>query len=325
MEQQQMRFSYGSQLAILLGLVGVGLILGQLIVLVMSISVAGVSMEAITKNPEVLQDILLDSKNASFAQIANVVGTFFMFFLPIVLFVFICYRRRLWAGFSRHFNWQQIALGFLIMLMANYLAGPFEDISKNLLAKFPAINAKAMAAEDLYMQAVKSMSNIKGWGQFFVAAFVVALFPAIFEEVFFRGGIQNFFTRWTKQPLIVIVFSSLLFSLIHASYYLFISRFILGMALGLLFYYTKNIWVNIIAHFVNNLLALAALFYTNLNNKAAEFNANELKLPIWSIFITGTILYVLFVLLKKVSKENVNRIAVKENLVFNAGPQIAQQ
>jgi uncharacterized protein len=320
-----MRFSYGSQLAILLGLVGVGLVVGQLIVVVMSLSVAGVSFDAITKNPEVLQDILLDPKNASFAQTANIIGTFFMFFLPVVLFIFICYRRSLWAGFSKYFSWQQIALGFLIMLMANYFAGPFEDVSKSLLAKFPTINAKAKAAEDLYTQAVKSMSNIKGWPQFFVAAFVVAFFPAVFEELFFRGGIQNFFTRWTKQPMIVIIFSSLLFSLIHASYYLFISRFILGMALGLLFYYTKNIWVNIIAHFINNLLALAALFYANLNNKIAEVNANDLKLPMWSIFITGAILYGLFVLLKKVSKDNVNRIALKENIIFNAGPQIAQQ
>jgi hypothetical protein len=126
--------------------------------------------------------------------------------------------------------------------------------------------------------------------------------------------------------VIALVITSILFSLIHASYYLFISRFVLGLALGLLFYQTKNIWINIFAHFMNNLLALAALFYNNMYKKLASTTSDlEPKLPVWSLLITFAILVGLFILLENVSKENKNRIALNENMLLSNEPLIAQQ
>jgi uncharacterized protein len=325
MVQQQMRFSYWAQLAILLGLVGVGVIISSFITIGIGVKAMGGNMAEAMKNPEALQAALLNPANAGYAQAAQIAGTFFMMFMPSMAFILICHKKMLWAGFSKHFNVWQVALGFFIMLLANYFAAPFEDVTKKLLAHLPAIDKAAKAAEDLYAAAVKSMSSLKGVGQFIIAVFIIAFFPAVFEELLFRGVLQNLLTKWTKKAMLSIIISSLLFSLIHASYYLFISRFILGMALGLLFYYTKNIWVNIFAHFINNLMALSVLFYSNLNNKAAAVNENDLKLPVWSIFITGAILYGLFVLLIKVSKQNRHRIALKEELAFGNQPLIAQQ
>lgn len=325
MVQQQGRFNYWTQLAILLGLVGLGLIISQFVIVLIAVKAIGGNGADALANPQALINALMKPENAGYAQASQIAGTFFMMFLPSLAFILICYKKLLWAGFSRHFNFLQILLGFFIMLTANYMAGPFEDISKWALSHFPSIDKTAKAAEDLYTQAVVSMSNLKGWDQFILAVFVIAFFPAVFEEMLFRGVIQNFITKWTHKATLAIIITSLLFSLIHASYYLFFSRFILGYALGLLFYYTKNIWVNIIAHFINNLIALSVLFYSNLHNKAAAVNQAEIKLPVWSIGVTAVILYVLFVLLIKVSKDNVNRIGLKENLVFGNEPLIAQQ
>lgn len=325
MVQQQMRFNYWSQLAILLMLVGVGFIVSGLISAAVGMQALGGNIGEAIKNPKALEQALFKPENTGYAQAAQIAGTFFWFFVPSMAFILICYKKMLWAGFSKHFNIAQIVLGFFIMMFANYMAGPFEDISKKLLANLPAIDKAAKAAEDMYMMAVKSMSNLKGWGQFIVAVFIVAFFPAVFEELLFRGVIQNFLTRWLQKPVVAIVITSVLFSLIHASIYLFLSRIILGIALGLVFYYTKNIWVTIMAHFINNLLALSVLFYSNLQGKAAVVNQQEFKLPVWSIFITGAVLYGLFVLLNKVSKQNRTRIALKEELAFGNQPSIAQQ
>ena len=325
MTQYQGRFNYWSQLAILLGLVGFGFIVSGLITVAIGIKAVGGDMAAAMKNPEAIQAALLNPANAGYAQTAQIAGTFFMMFVPSLAFILICHKKLLWAGFSKYFSLQQILVGFFIMLLANYMAGPFEEITKKALVHFPSMDKSAKAAEELYNQAVASMSNLKGSGQFIIAVFVIAFFPAVFEEMLFRGVLQNFFTKWFKMPVVAIITTSILFSLIHASYYLFLSRFILGLALGFMFYYTKNIRVNIFAHFINNLIALSVLFYGNMNNKAAAINQQEFKLPIWSIFISGAILYGLFVLLIKVSKENRNRIALKENLVFSNEPLIAQQ
>ena len=35
-----------------------------------------------------------------------------------------------------------------------------------------------------------------------------------------------------------------------------VARFILGFILGLIFYYSKSLWINILLHFANNLIVL---------------------------------------------------------------------
>ncbi len=319
----QGRINYLTQLAILLGLAGGGIILAAIITFFIGNSALGVTTLTGTAKMEALQAALFKPENAGYAQAVQIASTFFIMFLPALAFILICYKKMLWAGFSKHFSVQQIGVGFLIIFAANYFAAPFADMTKWALAHFPSINADAKAAEDLYNKTVEGMSNLKGWSQFFMAVFVIAFFPAVFEEMLFRGVLQNLLTRWTKKPVLAIVIVSLLFSLIHASYYLFIPRFILGYALGLMFYYTKNIWINIIAHFINNLLALSALFYTTANKKTVAINDIDVKLPMWTVFITFAILYGLFVWLIKLSKNNRNRIALKENLAFSNGPFIA--
>ena len=99
----------------------------------------------------------------------------------------------------------------------------------------------------------------------------------------------------------------------------------LGYALGLLFLYTKNIWVNIFAHFINNLMALSALFYANMNKKPAAVNELDVPLPVWTLAISFAVLYGLFILLKKISAANRDRIVMKENIVFTDSPFLAQQ
>ena len=319
------RFSYWSQLAILLGLVGFGIIISGLVVTIIGSKALGPSTLTGIAQAEAMQNALLKPENANYAQLAQIIGTFFMLFVPSVAFILICHKKFLWAGFSKYFNFRQVLIGFFIILTANFFATPFADISKWILSYFPSIDKLAKGAEDMYSQAILSMSNLKGWGQFFVGVLIIAFLPAMFEELLFRGVLQNLLVRWIKKPVVALIITSVLFSLIHSSYYLFLSRFVLGYALGLLFLYTKNIWVNIFAHFINNLMALSALFYANMNKKPAAVNELDVPLPVWTLAISFAVLYGLFILLKKISAANRDRIIMKENIVFADSPLLAQQ
>jgi uncharacterized protein len=320
------RFSYWGQLAILLGLMGFGIILSQIIILNIGNKALGTTALTGVEKIEAMQAALLKPQNSNYAQLAQIIGTFVMMFIPSTAFILICHKRFFWAGFSKHFNFPQVVIGFFLILVANYFAGPFADVTKLLLSYFPSVDTLAKSAEQLYSDAIASMSNLKGWWQFFTGVFIVAFLPAMFEELLFRGVMQNLFIRWIKKPVLAIVIVSLLFSLIHASYYLFISRFVLGYVLGLMFYYTKNIWVNIFAHFMNNLMALSTLFYYNINDKSVK-KANDLEpeMPVWSLIITFALLYGLFILLQKVSSKNRERIAIKENILINDSPLLVSQ
>ncbi len=88
---------------------------------------------------------------------------------------------------------------------------------------------------------------------------VIALIPALSEEFLFRGIIQRTLRDWTKNAHVAIIVTGFLFSFVHFQFFGFLPRMFLGVLFGYLLYWTGNLWVPILAHFVNN--ALATVWY----------------------------------------------------------------
>ena len=85
---------------------------------------------------------------------------------------------------------------------------------------------------------------------------VVALIPAVCEEVFFRAGVQNLLQRWFGNHHAAIWVTALLFSLGHGELFAFMPRFLMGAVLGYLYVYGGSIVPNVLAHFANNALVV---------------------------------------------------------------------
>ncbi len=96
---------------------------------------------------------------------------------------------------------------------------------------------------------------------------VMAVIPAIGEEFMFRGIFQRMFKDWTKNIHIAIWLAAILFSAMHMQFYGFIPRMLLGAFFGYLFYWSGNLWLSVLAHFVNNSIAVTAFY---LNGEIAE-------------------------------------------------------
>jgi sodium transport system permease protein len=79
---------------------------------------------------------------------------------------------------------------------------------------------------------------------------VVAITPAICEEVLFRGFILNGLRRLGAVPAIGI--SALLFGIAHASIYRLLPTFFLGVVFGLIVWRTGSLLSSIVAHALNN-------------------------------------------------------------------------
>lgn len=97
-------------------------------------------------------------------------------------------------------------------------------------------------------------------GYLFLALLVVGVVPAICEEFLFRGLILNGLRNY--GAVISIGVSALLFSLMHMNLQQLPYTIILGIVLGLIVYYTKNIWLSILLHFFNNATAIFIMFFT---------------------------------------------------------------
>jgi uncharacterized protein len=86
--------------------------------------------------------------------------------------------------------------------------------------------------------------------------FMIALLPAIGEELLFRGLIQKMFGKWTKNIHLAIIISAVLFSAMHRQFYGFFPRMLLGVLFGYLLVWSGSLWVPIIGHFINNATAV---------------------------------------------------------------------
>lgn len=305
-------FTGWGQLGILLVFLGAGFILAALaqLVIVMQILPPGISM---TNMGDEMMKAMMKPENVGYARLSQVLGTFFLLFLPSVLYMIVCHgKNKFWLGFNKHINAQQIVLGFFLIFLANIIANPLADLSKALLENFPRLFALGKSMEDAYTQQVMALSNLKSWGEFFMAIVIMAFFPALFEEVFFRGALQNLLERWWKMPLLAIIITSLVFSFIHMSVYLFLSRAVLGFVLGLMYQRSKNLWVNIVAHFLNNTVAVIQLFWLSKHQTKIEVDKLDPKIPLWGGLIALAITYGLFLLFEKVSAKNRKQIAFEE-------------
>ena len=97
----------------------------------------------------------------------------------------------------------------------------------------------------------------KGTGVLLANIVVLALIPAVCEELLFRGALQQILCRCFKgRQHIAILLTAAIFSLFHFELFAFLPRFMLGIALGYLFYYGGSLWVNATAHFANNAIVV---------------------------------------------------------------------
>jgi len=132
-----------------------------------------------------------------------------------------------------------------------------------------------------------------------VNLFMVAVIPAIGEELLFRGIIQNIFSRWLKNNHVAVWLAAILFSAMHMQFYGFIPRLLLGAMLGYLLVWSGNLWWPIIAHFVNN--AAAVIFTYFYQNNMSTFDPDkigvgyeQMNMVLLSIVCTGVLLFFLY-------------------------------
>ncbi|MCR5696288.1 MAG: CPBP family intramembrane metalloprotease [Marinilabiliaceae bacterium] len=126
---------------------------------------------------------------------------------------------------------------------------------------------------------------------------VIAILPAFCEEIFFRGVLQRTLIKATSSTASGIALSAIFFSLMHFDIAGFLPRAILGVMLGLIFYYSGNLWLSILAHTINNAAVVIMLGLTTDTNNTIEKQLSQSAenpgpwLPIVSLLLCIYIVY----------------------------------
>ena len=291
--RQKPLVGYGSQFALLLALLGVLLILGSLLIGFIASQVFNVPLLQAGNE-------LLKPQNVQMARLLNTAATAISFFLPALIVAKISSTKPFESlGFNRAISFKQIILVLFITLGGLFLSGSLAAL--NEMIPMPAsFLKKARELEATYQSAMLTMATMKNFGDYLLTLVVIGLAPAIFEEVLFRGGMQSILINWFKSPWIGIIFTAIIFSAIHGSYFGFLPRIGLGIVLGLVFYLSKNLWLSILMHFFNNAVVVTQIYYLTKMGKPVK-EAMEETMPIW---IGGIALIGLIVIFRLFQQES---------------------
>lgn len=133
---------------------------------------------------------------------------------------------------------------------------------------------------------------------FLLNLFMIAIIPALGEELLFRGVLQKQLARFFRSNHAGIWVAAILFSALHLQFYGFIPRLFLGVMFGYLLVWTGSIWIPILAHFVNNAAAVV-FYYLYSNDKVSgdfeTIGASENELPYLFFSIGGVFILLIMI------------------------------
>ena len=265
--------SYGRTLLTLFGFLLVGMVAGSLFS-------AGVWSLMTGRGIATLSQDMLDPHYANALRIMQLVSTLFLFFLPAWGAIRILHRSPLrFMGFHQGRDLRMAGLVVLVMAACLPMVGSLSEL--NRMIPVPSSYQKMFQdMEESYQRQMTAMARMGGFMDYLSCLLIMGFIPALFEETFFRGAMQNLLHRMSPRPWMAVVVTSIVFSAIHFSYYGFIPRFVLGVVLGLLFQFSGSLWMAILGHFLNNAVIVTYIYWLILHGRPIE-EAMDDSQPLW--------------------------------------------
>lgn len=141
------------------------------------------------------------------------------------------------------------------------------------------------------------ITDFKSIPQLLVGILVMAIVPAIGEELTFRGILQNLIFKGSKNIDLSVWLAAIIFSAIHMQFDGFFVRLLLAVSFGYIYYWTGSLWYPIIGHFLNNTLTLVTIYLANngvIQGDPETFGSMGLIIGLISLASTVGLHYLIF-------------------------------
>lgn len=242
-------------------------------------------------NPKVIEGL-------KFFQLLSAIG---VFIVPPILFGWIVYRKPITSlslkTFSTPINWL-LVLALMVVAMP-FMTGLVEFNEQLILPDFLAPLENWMKQSEQSAEALtKVFLTFNGVGSFVYILLIVAIVPAVGEELLFRGVLQKIMVSWFKNYHVAIWVTAILFSALHMQFYGFLPRMLLGALFGYVFYWSGSLWLPIFGHFINNgsVVELSYLYPEMMENTEITLFDSEMN---WIASIVSAVLMVVLMLFFK--------------------------
>jgi len=252
-------------------------------------------------NPNLMSS-LDDANTINALKTIQLVQQIGIFIVPALLFALLCSESPLkyLRVKSRPKAFSLLASIIIVVFsipLINFLAGINE--SMKLPEFLSGLENWMMDAEANAKVITTAFLNMEGHKDLVINMVIIALIPAIGEELLFRGALQNLIIDWCKNIHIGIFITAILFSAMHMQFYGFLPRMAMGLLFGYLVIWTGSIWIPVTCHLTNN---GSAVLFTYLNQRGiiseeldtVGTGSGDLTYIIVSVLIILTLLVFIF-------------------------------
>jgi membrane protease YdiL (CAAX protease family) len=213
-----------------------------------------------------------DSSNVEMLRLLQIVSSFGMFVVAALIFAKI--ESSDWLNYLNLKKFNLILAVLTILIMLSF--GPFLELSNELnknmvLPEFlKEIEAWMKLKEVQMAEMTRQLLVMKSVPVLLINMLMLAIIPAVGEELIFRGCLQRIFGRWTGNYHVAIWITAIIFSTIHFQFYGFMPRMLLGALFGYLLVWSGSLWLPVLAHFMNNGVAVVTAYVFQQQGKSLD-------------------------------------------------------
>ena len=260
----------------------------------------------VDKNAIVSQAIIGRFKWAQFT------GSVVSFLLPALFFGYYSSPKALpYIGIQRSIVPELFLASVVLLFCIQPFIGWLGELNAHI--RFGSLQKPFEEMDALHNRALQVFLQMKTPGDLLVNLFIMAILPAVSEELFFRGALQKTLSGLSNKPWLAIVISSVVFSLLHGTFFKLLPIFTLSLVLGTVYQVTRNLWYPITIHFLNNALAVLSVYYADSSPILKRFASDNISVPLYIALVSLLIGLGIIYFIKRKSDKELPEIITNEN------------
>lgn len=233
-------------------------------------------------------------------MLVQAVSHVFTFLLPSLLFWRWVERKNTRAFYlETRDSWKKLVPIFFLTIVLMPFTGLMAEWNESMklpeglsgVEQWMKENESALARLTEFLMSFNSM------GELVIAILVIAVIPAIGEEILFRGILQRKLAEHWANIHLAIWVSAAIFSAIHFQFYGFLPRLLLGALFGYLYFWTGRVGMAIFAHFVNNAFTVLLMWANRqklINIDISSTESIPLGLSLLSLVVSIWLLRIIY-------------------------------